>query len=578
MKKLTIALFCCFLMNCTFAQNSKTDSLVSLLPTATDLRKIDLYNEIGLSYRGTSFAKVKNYSLKSYQLAKKKNLPKKMITALSNVAIASVFSGNMDSARILFNTIYQLSDSIGDTQLRNQALLNLGNFYLNTDKYDLALENYQLVYPEYLKINDTLNLACIEQNIGNIHYHQTNYRKALSAFFMAAETFEKAGYHDDANLLLNSIGLTYLKLNIHDSAFLFFEKGLKYSLEKNNLDNEMRVQNNLGLLFMEKGQYPESINYFRNTIILSKEIGNPYQEANALLNIAQVNIRKRQFDSVSVFLIEAEPIIRKNGYNQLLKEMNESYYQLYLGKMDYKKALSYFRKFKDIQDSILGQETINRIAELNIRFETAKKETENIRLKSALVIKEVSEKRLIALIAAISLLLAVIVVAFFFIWKYLKQKHTISKQESLILTERLEHSQRELASKAMHLASHSEFRVKLLETTKEVYDHLDENGKESLNTLLKKMESRVDQGAWHEFETRFEQVHEAFFIQLNSRFPDLTPNDRRICAFLKLNMSTKDIALLIHRSPRSIESARYRLKKKFGLDAEEDMLAFLQSV
>ena len=106
MKKLTVVLFCCLLMNCLFAQSSETDSLLSLLPTATDLEKIDLYNEIGLSYRGISYAQVKNYSLKSYQLAKEKNLPMKMIVALSNVAIASVFTGNMDSARILFNTFY----------------------------------------------------------------------------------------------------------------------------------------------------------------------------------------------------------------------------------------------------------------------------------------------------------------------------------------------------------------------------------------------------------------------------------------------------------------------------------------
>ena len=148
----------------------------------------------------------------------------------------------------------------------------------------------------------------------------------------------------------------------------------------------------------------------------------------------------------------------------------------------------------------------------------------------------------------------------------------------MLLTERLEHSRRELASKAMNLASQSEFRVKLLETTKDVYDHLDETGKESVKTVLRNLENNIDQSAWHEFETRFEQVHETFFVQLQKLFPDLTPNDRRICAFLKLDMSTKDIALLSHRSPRSSESARYRLKKKFGLGKEEDILTFLQSV
>lgn len=99
-----------------------------------------------------------------------------------------------------------------------------------------------------------------------------------------------------------------------------------------------------------------------------------------------------------------------------------------------------------------------------------------------------------------------------------------------------------------------------------------------MNDLLRSLEGKIDPGAWQEFETRFEQVHEDFFHRLNARFPDLTPTDRRICAFLKLNMSTKDIALLTHRSPRSIESSRYQLKKKFGLGADEDILSFLQSI
>jgi tetratricopeptide (TPR) repeat protein len=578
MRKYASILVCFFLLNSLIAQNSHIDSLKNLLPSATNEEKIDLYYELGLGYRGISYPQVKSYSIKSYLLAKSLNRPRMMINALSNVAIACVFTGNMDSAGIIFNNIFHLADSAGDAQLRNKALLNLGNFYLNTDKYDLALENYQLVYPEYLKINDTLNLACIDQNIGNIHYRQTNYRKALNAFFLASATYEKAGHLDEAKTLLNSIGLTYLKLKIQDSALLFLERGLEYSRENDDRENEMRVQNNLGLLYMEKGRYPRAINCFRKSIQLSKEIVNPYQEANALLNIAQVYIRKHQFDSAGTYLNKAEPVIKDLGENQLLKELNEYYYELYSGKKEYEKALSYFQKYKDVQDSIFSQETRNKIAALNIKFETAKKEAENIRLKSELAIKQITQNRLVLIIFIISLLFAAITIAFFYIWKYLKQKHTISKQESQLLSERLEHSSQEVASKALHLASQNEFRAKLLETTNEVYDRLDETGKESIKTLLKNIESNIDQSAWHEFETRFEQVHEKFFNKLNGLFPELTPNDRRICAFLKLDLSTKDIALLTHRSPRSIESARYRLKKKFGLGAEEDILGFLRSI
>ncbi|MDD2965255.1 MAG: tetratricopeptide repeat protein [Bacteroidales bacterium] len=578
MYRLSIALLFSFLANFLFSQNREADSLLKLLPKVNDMAKIDLYNDVALSYRGTSFVLVKKYSLKSYHLAREKHLLPKMIAPLTNLAIACVYTGNMDSAGILFNDIFRLADSAGDEELRNKALLNLGNYYLNTNNYDLALENYQLVYPEYLRLKDTLNMAGIEENTGDIYYHQKNYRKALQAFFMAKALYEQSNYTDEARFLFNNIGLTYLKLNLPDSAFYFLEKGLVYSKMKNNLETEMRIQNNLGLLFMEKENYPLSISYFRRSLRLAKEIANPYQNANGLLNLAQVFSRQKRFDSAFFYLSEAEPIVHEQGDNLLLKNLYENYYELHYQKKEFEKALYYFQKYKGVQDTILGQEIQNRISFLNIRFETAKKGAENIRLKSELDLKRITQRRLVFLLIVISLLFMSLGIAFYFFRKYQNQKQTIMEQEALLLKERLEHSQKEIASKALRLASQNEMRIKMIETTNEVCQHLDETGKESLKAVVRNLKKSIDRGAWQEFETRFEQVHEAFFVQLNSRFPDLTPNDRRICAFLKLNMSTKDIALLTNRSPRSIESARYRLKKKLGLGAEDDILNFLQSI
>lgn len=562
----------------TFAQNSTIDSLKSLLPEASDEEKIAIYYELGLNHRGISYPLVRSYSLESYLLSKKLRHPQKMINALSNMAIACAYTGKLDTAGIMFNEIYHLADSIGDVYLRNMALSNLGNYHLNTNNYDLALENYQLVYPEYLKMKDTLNMAGIEENIGDIHYHQKSFRKALQAFFVASALYEKSGYQDESKLLLNNIGLTYLKLNLRDSALFFLEKGLIYSRSNNNLESEMRIQNNLGLLFMENGDYPLAVRYFRQSIQLSKEIVNPYQEANGLLNLAHVFLRQQLVDSAFNYLNQAEPIINIQGDNLLLKDLFEYYYELYYQQRQYEKALRYFQKYKDVQDSIFSKEIQNRISSLNIRFETAKKEAENIRLKSELDLKQITQRKLILMLVIISLLFASLSAAFFFIWKFLRQKNTIAKQESMLLEERLEHSQKELASKALHLASQNEFRIKLLGMTNEVYDHLDPAGRQNINVILKNLENTIDQSAWHEFETRFEHIQEAFFTKLNLQFPDLTPNDRRLCAFLKMNMSTKDIALLTHRSPRSIESARYRLKKKFGLRPDGEILHFLQSI
>lgn len=76
---------------------------------------------------------------------------------------------------------------------------------------------------------------------------------------------------------------------------------------------------------------------------------------------------------------------------------------------------------------------------------------------------------------------------------------------------------------------------------------------------------------WEMFETAFNQVHDAFFKKLKAQFPELTPGDLRLAAFLKLNLSSKEIASLLGLSVRGVENKRYRLRKKMGMNEEENL-------
>lgn len=81
---------------------------------------------------------------------------------------------------------------------------------------------------------------------------------------------------------------------------------------------------------------------------------------------------------------------------------------------------------------------------------------------------------------------------------------------------------------------------------------------------------------WEEFEYVFVQVHPDFFETLGTRFPDLTPNEKRLSALLRLNLSTKDISNITHQSVHSITVARTRLRKKLGLsNTNENLVTFL---
>ncbi|KAA3628658.1 MAG: hypothetical protein DWQ02_19085 [Bacteroidetes bacterium] len=80
---------------------------------------------------------------------------------------------------------------------------------------------------------------------------------------------------------------------------------------------------------------------------------------------------------------------------------------------------------------------------------------------------------------------------------------------------------------------------------------------------------------WEIFETNFNQVHEHFFKKLKKEFPDLTPGDLKLAAYLKMNLSSKEIAPLLNISIRGVENKRYRLRKKIGLPAPENLTEYM---
>ncbi|PTM12738.1 MAG: hypothetical protein DA408_09570 [Bacteroidetes bacterium] len=79
---------------------------------------------------------------------------------------------------------------------------------------------------------------------------------------------------------------------------------------------------------------------------------------------------------------------------------------------------------------------------------------------------------------------------------------------------------------------------------------------------------------WEIFESNFNQVHEDFFKRLKIAYPELTPGDLKLAAYLRMNLSSKEIAPLLHISIRGVENKRYRLRKKTGLDADANLTGF----
>lgn len=90
--------------------------------------------------------------------------------------------------------------------------------------------------------------------------------------------------------------------------------------------------------------------------------------------------------------------------------------------------------------------------------------------------------------------------------------------------------------------------------------------------------SKINQVNWDDFESHFEFIHEGFFKKLRATFNNLTPNELRLCAFIRLNLCNKEIAQIIFTTPDSVNTARKRLKKKFGLLPSQGLQSFIRNL
>jgi PAS domain S-box-containing protein len=144
--------------------------------------------------------------------------------------------------------------------------------------------------------------------------------------------------------------------------------------------------------------------------------------------------------------------------------------------------------------------------------------------------------------------------------------------------ELLESKKRELTSSALRLIHISEMNNNLIAELGEISKYADHKGKEMIRNSINRFGTNTSENMWQEFETRFENVYESFYRSLNQLYPDLSSGDKKLCALLRLNLSSKDIAALTFQNSQSVDVARYRLRKKLNLNSEENLVDFLMKI
>ncbi|MEX0981303.1 MAG: triple tyrosine motif-containing protein [Bacteroidales bacterium] len=183
---------------------------------------------------------------------------------------------------------------------------------------------------------------------------------------------------------------------------------------------------------------------------------------------------------------------------------------------------------------------------------------------------------------------------------YEKEKHTLAfqKKEEILKEERLiaereierlriekletnmKYKNKELANSTYHIIRKNKF----LNALKQELSNLSKAAKsEFVEQELKKISRKIDRDInneknWEVFDRYFDEVHQEFLARVKEKHPDLSPKELRLSAYLRMNISTKEIAPLMNISIRGVEISRYRLRKKLNLDRDDNLTQYLMEI
>ena len=144
----------------------------------------------------------------------------------------------------------------------------------------------------------------------------------------------------------------------------------------------------------------------------------------------------------------------------------------------------------------------------------------------------------------------------------------------------IEFKNKEMVINVMSLMKKNEMLAELSEKLVHIeQEATSSESRETIKKVARELQKSQEEEIWKEFSTRFKEVHGEFYNTLLHKFPTLSPNELKLCAFLRLNMSSKDIAELTGQRVSTLETARYRLRQKLGIaNSDVNLITFLSSI
>lgn len=423
MKKIFLALFAISLLNISFSQSKKIDSLFQIANNnATDTVNTKAYILISEIYRNSNVDSAVLLAQKGIELAQQRKQPRMEAFAHNAMGYAKYFKGEYQSAIESFQRYYQSAKKTNDKIAMGFAKNNEGNVYIELGDYVNAIDRYNEALDIRKEANDSTGIAMSYNNMGYIYKDLGDYEKAISNFLFALRVYENMHDKKAIGMTYNFLGSVYWRkkdfalahqnmdkaLQIHlenkddgnvaiclhtkgavfgdekkyDSAVIYFQKA-KSLYEKNTDVRQLGlIHADIAEIFERRGIHDSAIHYFFMGIANNNSIGNKRSQASLYTGIANAFLQTKNTGNCKLYLDSAFQIIsgthKKEDFKNYYKILSD-YYRAIGDNSNALKSLDLFTSYKD---SLLNDENQKAIADMQTKYDVEKKD-QQIKLQTS---------------------------------------------------------------------------------------------------------------------------------------------------------------------------------------------------
>ncbi|RPG28382.1 MAG: hypothetical protein CBB72_018300 [Muricauda sp. TMED12] len=486
-----------------------------------------------------------------------------MFKTLNGLAKVEQLSGNFDKSIGLYEDVMQTAIDMKSGIRIAETNREIATIYMDKGVYELGIK-YMLAGLsglDSLKKPHPRQRADMLVGVGRIESLRGNDEAALEPLMKGLGIFEDQENHLWECITHTEIGYAYLGLDNIDKGIEHFKKSLEISISSGRKGFEAICYHNLGLANRKKGNLDLAEQFLKKSIDLGKTTAN--NSVSSLNELGSLSLEKNEpLESIKN---HTEAIQLADSIKSLveLKDGYKGRSLAYEFDGQYQKALEDKKQFIVLNDSIFNSTKSQQIEELRTIYETEKKEQQ-----IALLEQEAKVSKLQKYLLGGGLGLSILVFGFGFYG--IRQKLKRNKAEKAKVDAELAFKKKELTTHALHLAKKNE----VLESLKQKAETLkkEESSKNGYQQLISTINFDLqDDNNWENFSRYFEEVHKDFNSNVKTKYPQVTPNELRLLALLKMNLSSKEIANILNISQEGIKKARYRLRKKLNIQTEDSL-------